>query len=455
MNILVLDVYPKKTYRISKDQNGAYGTANNYGKGFFCKVLSNLVKNSIDFPALYAVQTCGELVNSGHNVNYSKELDLKIEYDLYILPSSIVCHETEIEYLKILKNNNKIAIVIGPFATSNPEAYLQAGGIVVKGEPEMFFHKFNKSITDLKELPKVIENFPIVDLDKLSFPGWEVIFKNYTPKMKFLGSGPAININASRGCPYSCFYYCVYPLQQGRKVRFKSPKRLFEEMKHFNQVLKVSNFIFRDPVFSINRKHTEEVCKEIIESKYKFNICIETHLKNIDESLAKLLKKAGVKLMYVGIESSDENVRKNSNRISENNFSQEKKISYLESIGIKVKAMYIVGMPTDTIETFKKTIEFAKKIKSSYAQFSVFTPYPGTPIFKEYQEKIITKKYEDFTQWQLIFEHPNFKPDDISNLLNYSYKQYYFNINWIFKFLVNKIKGIYEDLYIRIFGFSR
>ena len=59
MNILVLDVYPKKTYRISKDQNGAYGTANNYGKGLFCKILSNLVKNSIDFPALYAVQTCG------------------------------------------------------------------------------------------------------------------------------------------------------------------------------------------------------------------------------------------------------------------------------------------------------------------------------------------------------------------------------------------------------------
>ena len=127
-----------------------------------------------------------------------------------------------------------------------------------------------------------------------------------------------------------------------------------------------------------------QIIKEIIESKYKFNICIETHLKNIDESLAKLLKKAGIKLMYVGIESSDENVRKNSNRISENNFSQEKKIRYLESIGIKVKAMYIVGMPTDTIETFKKTIEFSKKIKSSYAQFSVFTPYPGTPIFKEY-----------------------------------------------------------------------
>ena len=47
MNILVLDVYPKKTYRISKDQNGAYGTANNYGKGFFCKVFKRLKSSFI------------------------------------------------------------------------------------------------------------------------------------------------------------------------------------------------------------------------------------------------------------------------------------------------------------------------------------------------------------------------------------------------------------------------
>ena len=40
MDILVLDVYPGNTpYRISKDQNGAYGTANNYGEGFVSKIL--------------------------------------------------------------------------------------------------------------------------------------------------------------------------------------------------------------------------------------------------------------------------------------------------------------------------------------------------------------------------------------------------------------------------------
>ena len=189
----------------------------------------------------------------------------------------------------------------------------------------MFFHKSKKKISDFKKLPKIVENFRLYKLDELSFPGWEVIFKNYIPKMKFLGPGPTININASRGCPYSCFYYCVYPLQQGRKLRLKSPNRLLDEMIYFNKKLNVSNFIFRDHVFSIHREHTKEICKTIIKSKYKFKIAIETHLKNIDNNLAKLLKKAGIKLIYVGIESEDANVRKNSNRISEdklNNFNK-------------------------------------------------------------------------------------------------------------------------------------
>ena len=454
MNILILDVYPETPYRISKDQNGAYGTANNYGSGLISRLLSFVVKNSIDFPPLYSVQVCGELINSGHKVKYSKELDFKDDYDLYILPSSIVCHETEIEYLKKLKNNNKIVIVIGPFATSNPERYLENGAVVIRGEPEMYFHKFDKTLNDLKNLPKIIENFPTYNLDELEFPGWEVIFQNYIPKMKFLGSGPAININASRGCPYTCFYYCVYPLQQGRKLRLKSPKRLIEEMLYFYKTLKVRNFIFRDPVFSIDRKHTLKICDELINTGIKFNICVETHLKNIDNELAKILKKAGVKLMYVGIESADEEVRKDANRTSDTNENQIEKVKYLEKNGIKVKSMYIIGMPADTKDTFKKTVEYAKKIKSSYAQFSVFTPYPGTPVFNEYKDKITVQKYEDFTQWQLVFKHQNLTNKNVLDLLNYSYKKYYTSPSWAIHFLLNKMKDIYENLYNRLFGFS-
>ncbi len=441
MKINLLDVYPDVPYRISKDQNGAYGTANNYGygKSFISRLLRLVVKNSIDFPPHYFVQLAGELISSGHKVTYSKEANDE-NYDFYILSSSIVCHETEIKTIAHLVKKGHTVLVVGPFATNNSDLYVKAGAKVIKGEPEMFFHNFSKDIIYIKNLPNIIENFPIVELDQLSFPGWEVIFKNYIPKMKFIGSGPAINIYASKGCPYSCFYYCVYPLQQGRKLRLKSPQKVLDEMIYFNNKLNVKNFIFRDPVFSINRKHTIELCNKIIESKQIFNLCIETHLKNIDNVLAILLKKAGVKLIYVGIESIDDEVKKNANRISETSDNQISKINYLEKIGIKVKSMYIVGLPADTKRTYQKTFNYAQKVNSTYAQFNVFTPYPGTPVFNEYKNKISVKDFEEFTQCKLVFNHDNLTPVDITTMLDDSYRKYYSNPKWISKFLFNKLK---------------
>ena len=82
------------------------------------------------------------------------------------------------------------------------------------------------------------------------------------------------------------------------------------------------------------------MCDGLISLDIKFNICIETHLKNIDDDLALKLYHAGVKLIYVGIETSDEGVKKNAHRSSENNELQIQKVKFLQKIGIDVKAMY-------------------------------------------------------------------------------------------------------------------
>ena len=438
--ILILDVYPKVNYRISKDLNGGYGTGNDYGDSWFSKLLSLFVKNSINFPSLFIVQVCGELVALGHEVEFKKNISSNEvnNYDLIIIPSSIVCHETEIEILKKLSKNSKV-LVIGPFASSYPNNYLENGAAVLKGEPENFFHKIDlsKFLENFKK--ELIENNKIVPLDDLEKPGWEIIFKDYIPVMKFLGKGPAINLYASKGCPYSCFYYCVYPMQQGRKLRLRSPKKVVEEMVYFYEKLNVRNYIFRDPVFSLDKKHTKLLCEEIIKSKIKFNIAVETHLKNIDDELADIFLKSGIKLVYVGIESADEDVRANAKRWSDKNDVQIKKINYLEKIGIKIKAMYIIGFPEDTEEKYLKTLEYANKINSTYAQFSVFTPYPGTPVYNEYKDKLLTKKFEDYNQWKLVFKHKNLTEASIRKLLDLSYKKYYLRFSWIKKYLINKV----------------
>ena len=438
LNILVLDPYPKASHRICKDNAGAYGTANHYGDNLFCKLLSLLVRYSDKSPPLFAAQIIGELEYSGHHVEYSQTINDK-EYDLYIIISSIVCHETEIDVIKILKAQNKNIIAAGPFASSVPENYLKAGAKVIFGEPDMFFHKFNLNKKELSSLPEKINKFPTYDINKLSIPGWETIFKSVNPTMKFLGSGGSIYIQSSRGCPYPCFYYCTYPTQQGRKLRFRNVSKILDEMNYFYKKLNIKNFVFRDPVFAISKKHTIELCENLIQNKVKFNICIETHLNNIDEELAKKILAAGVKLIYVGIESGVEEIRKVSHRLSETNDKQIEKIRYLEKMGLKVKANYIIGLPEDTEETYLRTLDYAKIINSSYAQFSVFTPYPGTPSYLDYKDLILTDKYENFTQWQLIFRHKNFSKKKINELLSKSYTDYYLNIKWLIKYMKNKI----------------
>ena len=72
-----------------------------------------------------------------------------------------------------------------------------------------------------------------------------------------------IPILATRGCPYSCSHYCVYPLSQGKKIRSRDPLNIVEEIEYWNKNYHVKNFVFRDPVFSINKKHTLELCNLI------------------------------------------------------------------------------------------------------------------------------------------------------------------------------------------------
>ena len=127
-----------------------------------------------------------------------------------------------------------------------------------------------------------------------------------------------------------------------------------------------AHVVFRDPVFSLDKNHTEAVCNQIIKSKYKFRICVEVHLKNIDENLAKIMKKAGVNLIYVGIESGDEEVRDDANRTSESNLNQVSKVKFLEKLGIKSVSIMSNDVKNYPEDSFENMISFSKSNNFSF-----------------------------------------------------------------------------------------
>ena len=437
MKILILDPERKVPYRISKDTSGGYGTGNDFGDTFIPKFLKKTLRLVHDWPPLFAIYSMSVLKNYGHKVNYSKTLDNHFEeYDLYIVVSSIVCCETECENIKKLKKLNKKILVIGPFATSNPKKYIEAGGSVILGEPEFFFLKY-KNLNEIEFSETIIFNHEF-KLDDLPYPDWKGVIKKNKTSLLF-GMEKSLPILATRGCPYSCFKYCVYPLQQGRKPRHRSARNIVDEIEYWKNKLNIRMFIFRDPVFSINKKHTIEFCNELISRKLNIRFVIETHLRILDSELIKKLKNAGLKAVKVGVESGVEEVLKSASRFTVKKDEQLSKIRELEKNNILISAMFIIGFPTDNEDSIMKTIEYAKKLNTTFSQFSVWTPYPGTPVYKEFEKKITAKNFEQFDQYHLVFSHDVLSQEKIRNMLSKTYTMYYGRINWLFKFVKNSL----------------
>ena len=453
IKFVILDVYPNKQHRLIKDTAGGYGTGNDFGNSLFSKLLNVYVDTNIGMPSI-EIMIISSILKQEHEVHYTRNIkDIQIEKcDFIILPSSIIAHETEIDALNLLKH--KKIFVTGIFATTLKEKYLRDNSIVVKNESDTFFYNLarnkNLNLTFLNELfnkKDLINDFySPVELNDLPYPDWGSYTKKFPLRNDFfsLNQKIAVPLLGTRGCPYSCFFYCTYPLQQGRKVRSRSVKNIIEEIKYWIRELGTNKFVFRDPVFSINRKHTIEFCEKVIEEKLNISFMVETHLNNLDDEMIPLLRKAGLELVYVGVESSSNFVLKDMNRFTVEQDKQYEVIKKCEDIGIKVKTMFIIGNPEDNKDSIVKSIEYAKYLPSLYSQFSVFTPYPGTPAYNEFSDIITESKLENFNQYNLTFKHKNLSKKNISDLKSLAYFKFYFNLKKIFQILKYFLKSKYE-----------
>lgn len=453
MKFVLLDVYPKKNHRLIKDTSGGYGTGNNFGNNFFSKLLNLYVDNNIGMPPM-EIMYISSILKENHEVFYTRDIKNKIinDADYIVLPTSIIAHETEIFAINYLKE--KKIFVTGIFGNIFKEKYLKDNSIVVKNESDTFFFNLNKNgFINKKYLDSLFKNkelihshYQPVSLDNLPFPDWETYVKKYPLRNNFfnLKQKIAVPILGTRGCPYSCFNYCTYPLQQGRKVRARSVENIILEIKYWQSTLGTSKFVFRDPVFSINKKHTIQLCKEIIDQSLNIKFMIETHLNNLDHEMITLLAAAGLELVYVGVESSNASVLTDMKRFTIDNDDQYKVIKKCEDFGVKVKTMFIFGSPEDTEETILETIKYSKYLPSLYAQYSIFTPYPGTPIYNEYKNKIYEKKFENFNQYKLVFNHKNLSEKKLEKLKSLAYYNYYFNLPKIFQIFKYFISSLNE-----------
>lgn len=237
---------------------------------------------------------------------------------------------------------------------------------------------------------------PMTSLDFIDFPAYELIDRGryssgfrYGERKRSAEPIPIATVFTAKGCPYSCGY-CPYPFGFGSRLIYRRPAKVGADIERLVREFGVQQILFRDQVFSVNRKHAIAVCEELIRRDLGVPWLCENRYDVVDEAMLDLMYRAGCREIHYGLESGDQElfgaVAKSDGPKSLDLFA--KVIGWTKARGIRSHTHLIVGMPDESWTTVRNTGRWLRKVKPETIQLAYFMPYPGTPMYKELKESL-------------------------------------------------------------------
>ena len=222
----------------------------------------------------------------------------------------------------------------------------------------------------------------IPSLDDLPMPRHEMLplNKQRMPMIK----GPFTFIVTSRGCPAGC-KYCIKHVSYQNSVRLRSAPLIFEELQLLSKLGIHYVHMYAD-LFTVNRAQVVDLCRLIIDSGLEVHWTCNSRVDYVDEEMLQLMGQAGCWYVSWGIESANEQIL----RTAHKGYKKEqvlKALTWAKQAGISNWGFFIIGLPGETEETIRQTIDYAKSLPLDIALFHIAAPYPGTPFFYEVAEK--------------------------------------------------------------------
>lgn len=314
--------------------------------------------------------------------------------------------------------DKNVKIVLGNIhPTVLPEESLKDGlaDIVVRGEGEITMLELVRALKEKNNL-RAVEGIsfrengsichnpdrrPTEDLDVLPYPAMHLFdLTKYTevPLASIYGE-VASSISGSRGCPHKCIFCSQDKIH--KKPRYRTMKNIVDELEFMNKNFGITCFGFSDPFFPFSFETGMEFCEEMLRTGLhkKIKWVTETRVDMVNLELLKNMKKAGAHLIMYGFEVGNQQVLNRSNKNAR--IDQAKSaMRDTKKAGIMSLGLFMLGLPGETIDTCKQTIEFAKELDTDFVKFNIAIPYPGSQLFEEYRTgQNMDKEFEKFNSW--------------------------------------------------------
>jgi radical SAM superfamily enzyme YgiQ (UPF0313 family) len=375
-------------------------------------------------PSVQLAYVAAILAEAGHEVvSTSGE---PVDADLALVLSSLVDYRNETDWADRMRARGTRVGFVGLAASKMPQLFADHADFILDGEPEAGTYRLARG----EALDGICRSEPIADLDSLPFPRWDLVAQRDRSGVRMVARpvGGGFPLISSRGCPEFCTY-CPHRILAPYRTR--SIGNILDEIERICRVTPRPYIIFRDPLFSESRERMLDFCEQVRRRGLRFRFECETRLDRLDDELLRELYGVGMRIIGFGVESvSPESLKRVGRRPIPEDY-QRHVIDRCRRMGIATAGFFMLGFLTDTWDSVMATIEFAKDLGPTFAQFKLLTPYPGTPLWKQMQARITETDWEKFDGFTLTFEHPNLTADQLRFLLGAAYTHFYIRPSYL------------------------
>ena len=412
------------------------------------------------------------LIKNGHSVTVLDGVREKIKYDPndfdYAGFSAMTTYFPEmVVEVKKAKRYGLTTIIGGAHVTADPiNSLIQSGAdFACVGEGEILVNELVSGINPdrINGLVRWSNGIAVQNqhnfsgnIDDFGQPAWNLIDpRTYPPAPHGMIARdfPLAPIITTRGCPYPCTY-CSAPISAGKKMRYRDPYAVVEEIELLVKEYGVKEIQIEDDNFTINQDHVEKICNLLIEK----NISIIWSLPNgvridrLNMALLKLMKKSGCYLMALGIETANQRILDLIKKKLKKNIVRET-VEMVKKAGIEAWGFFMIGFPSETKEEIQKTIEFALSLPLDRVQFTKTTPLPGTEIYELWKKNYsdgLDVNWAEFNYYSFDANWSNISSAEISKFQKKGHLRFYLKpVNFVkvisrlrltqYKFLIKRL----------------
>lgn len=283
----------------------------------------------------------------------------------------------------------------------------------------------------------------IQDLDALPYPAWDLFPYTRYGLLPFADvAHPVLSMTGSRGCPYRCEFCSL--LYTGSNYRKRDPIKLVDEYEYLHERYGVKQIGFVDPIFPLNKKILFKFCEELMRRGLHKKVCwlSETRVDRVDRESLRIMRASGCRRLLFGIESGVDLLLENVNKT----FSTEttrRAIRMCREEGIDTVGLFMIGLPGETPEMTRQTIDFAKSLDLDFAKFAITVPFPGSQMFEDLRRegRLNRDDWENWTTFQpdpgkMVFVPREVSPEYLIRMQKQGLREFFLRPKMVYRHLV-------------------